>query len=268
MKVDLHNHTYLCKHALGIMEDYVKKAIKEDIDVFGFSDHNPMNYDKKHRMENKYQVDYIDSFQKVKREFDSKIKLLFAYEFDYLDYGMNRDLLKDDVDYLIGSVHFINDFLVDDPKMIKQYAKGKNLFKDKEPTVLWENYFEQIRKMANTGYFNIVGHLDLVKILTLEDSPKKDVRLIAKDALKAIKKSGMAVEINASGLRKSVKDTYPSKLLLEEVYSYDIPITFGSDAHAPEHVGYKKNYCEKLAKKIGFSQCVYFEDKEMVKVKF
>ncbi|XOB60607.1 histidinol-phosphatase [Campylobacterota bacterium DY0563] len=267
MKVDLHNHTYLCKHAVGIMDDYIKKAIKEKIDVLGFSDHNPMKYDKKHRMENKYKKDYIQMFENAKMEYNNKIKLLFAYEFDYLDYGMNKKLLKDEVDYLIGSVHFLDQYLVDDPKMIKEYKKGKNLFKNVDATTLWNNYFEQIRKMAKTEYFNIVGHIDLVKILTNEE-PKKDIRLIAKDALKQIKKSGMAVEINASGLRKSVKDTYPSKKLLEEIYAYDIPITFGSDSHAVEHVGYKKDYCEKLAKNIGFTNCVYFEKKEMIKVKF
>lgn len=50
MRVDLHNHTSLCKHATGTMEEYVLKAIQESIDVFGFSCHNPMNFDKDYRM--------------------------------------------------------------------------------------------------------------------------------------------------------------------------------------------------------------------------
>lgn len=263
MRVDLHNHTYLCKHATGIMEDYVQKAIDEKIDVFGFSDHNPMILDKRHRMEDKYNIDYISMYNDVKKQFEGKIKLLFAYEFDYLDKGMDKKLLNKDLDYIIGSVHFLNDFMVDDPKMIEAYKKRKAAFKNKDANYLWENYFEQIEKMANTGLFNIVGHIDLVKLLTVEE-PKKDIRLITKQALKAIKKSGMAIEINAAGLRKACKDTYPSKKLLEEIYSFDIPITFGSDAHAVKEVGLNKDYCENLAKEIGYTKCVYFEKKEMI----
>ena len=51
MRVDLHNHTSLCKHASGTMEEYIQKAIKEKIDIFGFSCHNPMEFDKQYRMD-------------------------------------------------------------------------------------------------------------------------------------------------------------------------------------------------------------------------
>jgi len=267
MKVDLHNHTYLCKHALGIMEDYVQKAIDEKIDVFGFSDHNPMHLDQRHRMPHHHKKDYIKMYSDVKKQFAKEIKLLFAYEFDYLDYGMNTELLNEDMDYAIGSVHFIKDFIVDDPKMIEAYSKRIEIFKSKDADVLWEDYFNQIKNMANTGLFNIVGHMDLVKLLTVE-KPRRDTRLIAKEALKAIKKSGMSVEINAAGLRKSANETYPSKELLEEIYSFDIPITFSSDAHAVEHIGYKKDFCEDLAKDIGFKTCIYYEKKEKIIVDF
>lgn len=267
MKVDLHNHTYLCKHALGVMEDYVQKAIDEKIDVFGFSDHNPMVLDQKHRMPFHHKQDYIKMFKDVQKQFEGQIKLLFAYEFDYLDYNMDITILNDKMDYVIGSVHFIKDFIVDDPKMIEAYKKRIEIFKTKDATALWTDYFKQIERMAKTELFDIVGHIDLVKLLTQEE-PKKDVRLIAKDALKAIKKSGMSIEINAAGLRKSVREQYPSRKLLEEIYSFDIPITFSSDAHAVEHVGFEKNYCENLAKEIGFSKCTYYENKEKIVVDF
>ena len=51
MRVDLHNHTYLCKHAVGSMEEYIQKAIEQKIDIFGFSCHNPMEFDKQLRMD-------------------------------------------------------------------------------------------------------------------------------------------------------------------------------------------------------------------------
>ncbi|GAB1467141.1 hypothetical protein MASR2M54_26410 [Aliarcobacter cryaerophilus] len=63
--------------------------------------------------------------------------------------------------------------------------------------------------MAKTNYFQIVGHLDLIKVFKF--LPKKDVRLIAKNALKQIKKSNMILELNPAGLRKPIGETYPVK---------------------------------------------------------
>ena len=63
MRVDLHNHTVLCNHADGSMEDYIKKAIELKIDIYGFSDHAPMPFDPKYRMKssekNKYEEDVL-----------------------------------------------------------------------------------------------------------------------------------------------------------------------------------------------------------------
>ena len=50
MRVDLHNHTTFCNHANGTMEEYILKAIDLGIDIFGFSDHAPMDFDPKYRM--------------------------------------------------------------------------------------------------------------------------------------------------------------------------------------------------------------------------
>ncbi len=76
--------------------------------------------------------------------------------------------------------------------------------------------------MADSGLFNIVGHLDLIKIFKF--MPKRDIRLIAKDALMAIKKSNMALELNSAGYRKPIEEPYPSRELLEVAYELDIPI--------------------------------------------
>jgi histidinol-phosphatase (PHP family) len=37
--VNYHNHTNLCGHASGTMEDYVSSAINKSLQEFGFSDH-------------------------------------------------------------------------------------------------------------------------------------------------------------------------------------------------------------------------------------
>ena len=46
MRIDLHNHTVRCNHAIGSMEEYIKRAIELKIDIYGFSEHAPMEFDK------------------------------------------------------------------------------------------------------------------------------------------------------------------------------------------------------------------------------
>ena len=84
MRVDLHNHTVLCNHADGSMEDFIKRAIDLKIDIYGFSDHAPMHFDPKYRMKlsekNKYEHDVLFLQEKYKNQ----IEILLAYEVDYM----------------------------------------------------------------------------------------------------------------------------------------------------------------------------------------
>jgi histidinol-phosphatase (PHP family) len=71
----------------------------------------------------------------------------------------------------------------------------------------------------------------------------------------------MVLEINTAGLRKPIGELYPSKQLLEEAYAMDIPITFGSDAHAVEQIGFKYEEAIAVAKSIGYTQAVTFKER-------
>ncbi len=78
----------------------------------------------------------------------------------------------------------------------------------------------------------------------------------------------MVVEINAAGYRKPIKEAYPSSTIMELLCEYDIPITFGSDAHAPDQVGFKQQEIYTLAKSYGYSKCATFVKKERTMVNF
>jgi len=102
-------------------------------------------------------------------------------------------------------------------------------------------------------------YLDLIKVFKY--LPTKDIKIIALQTMKDIKASGMVLEINSAGLRKPIKEQYPSYELLELAYELSIPITFGSDAHAIEQIGYGYDEVVSRAKKIGFTQCITFNNK-------
>jgi len=254
MLIDLHNHTPLCNHSKGSPKEFVEKAIEKNIAVFGFSDHAPMEFDEAYRMG----FDAMDSYEKevleLRSEFKNKIDIKLAYEMDYLPGFMDSRVFDREVDYLIGSVHFIGGWGFDNPEFIGEY-------KGKDPDETWKEYFRLIAEMAKTKQFNIVGHMDLLKVFNFK--PSKDTAKFAMYALEEIKKAGMAIELNASGLRKPVGEAYPSNELLTAALEFQIPITFGSDAHDISHIGYKLKENLEKAKELGFSEYAYFEERQI-----
>ena len=266
MRLDLHNHTYLCNHAVDEPYQYIDKALDLGIDIYGFSEHAPMNgYDTKYRLQQKDIKLYEDIIKDLQVKYQDKIKILLAYEVDFLqgDY-LQKEILNAKVDYLIGSVHFLYQkesdiWGFDNPEFIGHY-KNTNIDK------IWEDYFEAVEAMSKTNHFNIVGHLDLLKVFNY--LPKKDIKSLAQNTIKQIKKSNMILELNGAGLRKPIKEQYPSKQLLELAFEYDIPITFSSDAHSIEQVGFGYESCVELAKKVGYTKCGYFIDKQLILEEF
>jgi len=252
-RIDLHNHTTRCNHAQGTIDEYIQRAIELGIDIYGFSEHAPMDFDSHYRLDFLEMVAYTSEVLEAKERYKDDIKILLGYEVDYLKGHIDKRVLESKVDYLIGSVHFIDKWGFDNPEFIGGW-------KDKSIDDIWKAYFEAIEAMAKTGHFDIVGHFDLIKVFKF--MPSQDIRTLAKPALQAIKKANMVLEINTAGFRKPVKELYPSPLLLEEAYSLDIPICFSSDAHAVEQIGFKYEEATAIAKSIGYTKAVTFEARQ------
>lgn len=258
MKSDLHNHTKYCNHAVGEVHEYVEAAIDRGITHFGFSCHAPMNHDFENRMSFEEMAFYKKDIFDVRERYKDQIDVLYAFEVDYLPGFMDARIVDNkEVDYLIGSVHFINQWGVDHPDSIFDYQHG-------DVDKIWEDYLDTLAAMAKYGKFDIVGHFDLVKIFKF--LPQKDMRSKLESTLKAIKTSGMALEINASGLRKPIGEQYPSLDVLKMAQSFGVPITFTSDAHSPEHVGFGREICETLAKEAGYSEYLCFKRRDKIGV--
>jgi len=258
-KIDLHNHTVLCNHAEGELSAYIEEAIMQGIDIYGVSDHAPMDFDPKYRMSFEQMSEYKEMVRHVEKKYKDKIEILFAYEVDYLPGHMDKRVLEADVDYLIGSAHFIDKWGFDNPEFIGKYENA-------DIDVIWQEYFDLIRDMAETQYFDVVGHLDLIKVFKY--MPKGNIVEIAEEALQAIKNADMVMELNVAGYRKPCKEPYPSKELLQRAFELDIVITFSSDAHKPEQVGLFRDEIEAFAKEVGYTQCAYFKKRERIMVNF
>ena len=258
-RIDIHNHTSRCNHAEGTVDEYIQRAIELGIDIYGFSEHAPMDFDEKYRLPFCDMDAYVNDILTAKECYKDDIEILLGYEVDYLPGHMDDRVLNAKVDYLIGSVHFIDKWSFDNPEFIGGW-------KNRDIDEIWQAYFEATEAMAKSGQFDIVGHLDLIKVFKY--MPKQDTRLLAKDALQAIKKSNMVLELNAAGLRKPIGEIYPSRSLLEEAFALEIPITFGSDAHSVDQVGFAYTEVISLAKEVGYTKAVTFQDRDRQLVTF
>ena len=259
MLVDLHNHTPLCKHAKGTLSEYIEAAIRQKTKYFGISDHAPMAFDPAYRMKFEEMATYEASIKEAQRTYHDRINILLGYEVDFLEGYMDERVLKAEVDYLIGSVHFLGSWGFDNPEFIDTY-------KNRDIDSIYRDYFESIKSLAESNLFDIVGHLDLIKVMGFYS--KTDVRILAKDAIKAIKKADMVVELSAAGYRKPCKEAYPSDSLLTLIAEANIPITFASDAHHPKQVGFKSRELEEKAKAFGYDKCATFSKREREMIKF
>jgi histidinol-phosphatase (PHP family) len=80
--------------------------------------------------------------------------------------------------------------------------------------------------------------------------------------MEAIADTGIAVEVSTAGLRKPVRELYPSRQFLEMVVDAGNPIALSSDAHSPEDLG--RDYDQALAAldELGITELCVFERRE------
>ncbi len=254
MLTDSHIHTFLCKHATGKIGEYIETANRNGIPEICFTDHIPApdGYDPKHRMT----IDQFPMYRDAIREFSTKSKtpaILFGVEADYYENCekfIDPWLAEQNFDLVIGSIHYIKYWGFDDPNQI-------SVWDSVDVPSTWRDYFELLGKLADTRLYDVIGHLDIPKKFGYrpEESVLKQLIMPALDKIAA---ANMAIELNTSGLRKPVKEIYPSLTILKMANERNIPICFGSDSHQPDEVGYAFDKALKLAKEAGYTQYARF----------
>jgi len=147
-------------------------------------------------------------------------------------------------------VHYVSDsWDIDNPAKLSEWKK-------RDAFEVWQIYFERLTLAAKSGLFDIIGHADLPKKFGIR--PAQSCRKLYRNFLTAAAQTGCAIELNTAGLRKDCKEIYPCAELLEIAWRKSVPITFGSDAHAPAEVGLNFAEAVKLARKVGYRETCRF----------
>lgn len=239
IKDNFHTHIYLCKHANGNVEKYVKKAINLGYESIGISDHGPIleHYKEKfysRRMSStEYNDIYLKEIKEAKDLYSDQINILGAVEIEYYDDMI--DVYKKtltELDYLILGQHNIE--LLDGTfKTIYQCSSEEDL----------ELYTDKVIKGLNSGFFSILAHPDI--FMMFYQKWDNSAILAAKRIIEAAIKNKVLLELNANGIRKGFITTtegirtykYPRIEFWRLVASYeDVKIIVSDDAHEIHHL--------------------------------
>ena len=229
------------------MRNFVHKAIELQFAHLGFSPHAPISeYYDFTLTENEIPA-YINEVELYQKQYP-QIQIFKGIECDFIP-GITKDFsyYKQNypLDYIIGGVHLVkvpnsNEvWFIDGPKR-DTYDNGLVTFFNndvkKAVTCFWEQTFE----MIETQKFDIIAHLDKIKMHNQDRFFKEDedwyVKLVDY-AVNLLVKHNIIVEINSRGIyRMRCKNFYPSDYILKKLAKAKVPMIISSDAHKAEEL--------------------------------
>lgn len=267
MLIDYHTHHVRCGHASGELEEYVQKGIDLGLTQLGLSDHMPLlhvdpaTYLPGMAMAMDELPRYVEEAFRLQKQYKEHIDIRVGLEGDYIEgyeQEIERIILAYPWDYVIGSVHFLGEWDISDYRQLDQW-NGRN------PYDVYEQYYDAVVKAARTGFYDYIGHIDVIKRFGYK--PEQSVEHLENQALDAVRAAGLAIELNASGLRMPVKEMFPSRRMLEYCLQQGIPLTIGSDAHQPERLTQYLDQAVDLLKEIGFTELATFKQRQRAMIR-
>lgn len=231
MLATYHNHS-AWSDGKATLAEIVASAAEQGISELGISDHlalHPSGVTPGWSMKPGRVGDYLRELREIAAPGNLAIRR--GLEVDWFD-GHATEIaafLKPlDVDYIIGSVHYVGSFTIDgSPEPWRKLA-------DDEREAIHHDYWVQVAKMASSGLYDIAAHLDLPKKFGF--FARRDLRDVIGEALDALAAADMVIELNTAGWHKPCADGYPTLEILREAFRRDIPVTLSADAHLPAHL--------------------------------
>jgi histidinol-phosphatase (PHP family) len=155
-------------------------------------------------------------------------------------------------DHVIGSVHFADGWGFDNPDTQERFAQTDLL-------ALYEQTFQVVEGAIGSGLFDIVAHLDNLKVFG-HRPPEEELLPLYQRIARALREHQVATEIN-TGLyyRYPVREMCPSYSFLQILHEHGVPITTSSDSHFPDHLGSHLDGARKLLLQAGYREIATFE---------
>jgi len=245
-----HCHTPLCKHAVGQPGEYAARAEQRGLKGIIITCHGPLpdGLGIDHRMAPDEFDRYIELVAATREEFAGRVDVRLGLESDYfpgIEAWAEKLHARAPLHHVLGSVHMqVGHYRA-------KYFKG-------DPFAYQQLYFQHLAESAETRLFDTLAHPDLVK----NDSPRDwEFSRIESDiarALDRIARTGVAMELNTSGLLKSVPEMNPGPRMLGMIRERGIPVVLGADAHRPSRVADRYEEALQMLADLGVRAVSFF----------
>lgn len=252
-KVSLHGgHSVTsCDHAQDSLRDILEAAVAQGYHTFGVTEHAPrvdarFLYQEEIRMGwdvpkiiRDFEA-YAEAVKLLASEFANRLTVLRGFEAEVVPTDGYCELMTGyrqlfGFDYMVGSVHWVDEVLIDGPR--EEFYRAAHLQGGVESLAV--RYYQTVAEMVRGLKPEVVGHLDVVR----KHAPSEEsvatpaVRRAACAALEAIRENNCIVDVNTSGYRKGFGRPYPAPWLVAAARDMGIAFCFGDDSHCVSDVG-------------------------------
>ena len=204
---------------------------------------------------------FVQFIQSQKEEWASKgVVLKLGIEADYFVGGeaeLSTLLEGYDFDYIIGSVHFHKGWGFDNPEL-------QHKFMEHDLLQLYKDHFETVKKAAESKLFDVIAHLDNMKVFNYRPN-EADLSKMYKEVALALIENDVATEINP-GLyyRYPVKEMCPSPYFLDILVSEGVTFTMSSDSHFPNDLGIYSEQIRSMLLDKGVKEIATFDKRQRI----
>ena len=241
-------------------ETYREQATERGIGELGVAEHIHRFHQAlaiwDHPFWRMFAVDDLDDYCTFVRD---ETDLRLGIEMDWISGREDRiaNVLDErDWDYVVGSVHFLEDKALDMDEWTV-WLRGESADR------IWKRYFDALAASGESGLFDILAHPDLVKIWGRDKPlPDGDLRRFYYPAVERLAECDVAIELSTAGLRKPVGEIYPAREFLEMVVDAGLPIALSSDAHVPDQLGHEYDQALELMESVGVKEIAVFENRQ------
>lgn len=254
--VDCHVHSTFSPDAKDTIDSMCQAAVAAGLSEICFTDH--VEFEPRDEAFGYIRFEeYRKAIQQAAEKWAGVLRIGTGVEAGYQTGHtgqMEEFLAGRDFDFVLGSVHWVDSLSLTGEVFDSYGVEGA-----------YRRYLENVLGAAKSGLFDALAHLDFIKRYAFEEYGRFPFEAFSSEIeaiLKVIIDKGIALEINASGLRYPVRETLPG---LETFRLYrqlgGELITVGSDAHRVKRLGSGILEAVDLVRAVGFRHIAVFHNR-------
>lgn len=255
---DAHTHTWFSFDGHSNLSELCQQAVSRGVSVLAMTEH----YDFDHRgCREGYALreqQRLAEFCRIKQVYEGRLRLLYGIELGqpHVMPEAAKDFLSQrEFDVVIGSLH--------DLRPERDLYTGFDYSTLSACDAVYAQFFEECCELLDTGLVDVIGHYDypLRRMQQMvPDASMRRWRDQMQPFLKALAHSGVALELNTSGVRRWQKRPAGEDWLLRDYRRYGGErISVGSDAHGAEDVASGIPQVYEILRQSGFDKITVFE---------